>query len=165
MMAWVTDVPNSMDHRTVPLKFRYLVAMNGSLGIGGNLNNWTDGEMNDSKMMVAYYKSIRQTVQRGNLYRLIAPEDSSASATEHVARDGSQAVVFAFLQAQRFGSAYPTIYLQGLQADAKYRIKTIDDKLKDMPAVATGDALMHRGLTFHLAGDYDSTSITLERQP
>ena len=113
MMAWVTDVPNFEDHRTVPLKFRYLVAMNGSLGIGGNLNKWTEDEMKESSAMVTYYKSVRQTVQRGDLYRLIAPEDSSASANEHVARDGSQAVVFAFLQAQRFGMPFPTVRLQG----------------------------------------------------
>lgn len=165
MMAWVTDVPNFVDHRTVPLKFRYLVAMNGSLGIGGNLNKWTDDEMKESKELVAYYKSVRQSVQRGDLYRLIAPEDSSATATEHVARDGSQVVLFAFLQAQRYGSPFPTVRLQGLQPDAMYRIKTIDDKLKGLPEVLSGDALMHSGLTFQLTGDYDSSSVTLERQP
>ena len=165
MMAWVTDVPNFVDHRTVPLKFRYLVAMNGSLGIGGDLNKWTPEEMKESKDLVAYYKSIRQTVQRGDLYRLIAPEDSSPSAFEHVARDGSQAVVFAFLQAQRYGSPFPAVRLHGLQADARYRIRTIDDKLQGLPDVLSGNALMHNGLVFHLTGDYDSTSVTLERLP
>ena len=165
MMAWVTDVPNFADHRSVPLKFRYLVAMNGSLGIGGNLNHWTDDEMQQSKMFVAYYKTVRQSVQRGNLYRLMTPEEHSESANEYVARDGSQAVVFAFQHSQRFGTPYPTLRLQGLEASAHYRIKTIDDKLPDTPETLSGDALMHQGLNFHLTGDYDSTSITLERVP
>jgi alpha-galactosidase len=165
MMAWVTDVPNFLDNRTVPLKFRYLVAMNGSLGIGGNLNHWTDAEMQESKTLVAYYKSIRQTVQRGDLYRLMTPEENSASSTEYVSRDGSQAVVFAYLHSQRYGTPYPTLHLRGLQPDARYRIKTIDDKLKLSSETVSGDYLMHEGLTFNLTGDYDSTSITLERVP
>ncbi len=43
MMAWVTDVPN-MNGRSTPLKFRFLVAMMGSLGIGANLNHWSDAD-------------------------------------------------------------------------------------------------------------------------
>ena len=35
MSAWVTDVPN-MNGRSTPLKFRFLVAMQGALGIGAN---------------------------------------------------------------------------------------------------------------------------------
>jgi len=165
MMAWVTDVPNFLDRRVIPLKFRFLVAMNGSLGIGGNLNHWTEAEMSESRAMVAYYKSIRQTVQRGAFYRLMSPVDNSASATEHVAQDGSQAVIFAFLQAQRFGSPFPTVRLRGLQPDALYRIKSIDDKLESAPEVLSGDFLMHHGVNFNLVGDYDSSSIVLERQP
>ena len=29
----------------------------------------------------------------------------------------------------------------------------------------SGDALMHNGITFQLTGDYDSTSVTLVREP
>ena len=38
MMAWVTDVPSGIDHRVVPLKFRFLVAMSGSLGTGSEIS-------------------------------------------------------------------------------------------------------------------------------
>ena len=41
MSAWVTDVPN-MNGRSTPLAFRFLVAMQGALGIGANLNHWTE---------------------------------------------------------------------------------------------------------------------------
>src|SRR5207302_1704014 len=40
MSAWVTDVPN-MNGRSTPLQFRFLVAMQGALGIGANLNRWS----------------------------------------------------------------------------------------------------------------------------
>ncbi len=163
MMAWVTDVPNFLDHRTVPLKFRFMVAMNGSLGIGGNLNHWTDDEMKQSAELVKYYKSIRQTVQRGRLYRLMSPVNSSTSATEHVAQDGSQVVVFAFQQAQRFGSPFPPVRLQGLESDAKYRLKSNDGKLDSTAQVLSGSYLMNRGVDLKMDGDYDSTSFTLDR--
>ena len=165
MMAWVTDVPNFLDHRVTPLKFRFLVAMNGSLGIGGNLNHWTDAEMKQSTEMVTYYKSIRQTVQRGKFYRLMSPVDSAASATEHVSQDGHQAVVFAFLQAQRYGSPFPTVRLEGLDGDAQYKLKPLDDKLQGGTQVLSGGYLMHHGVDLKLEGDYDSTSFTLERMP
>ena len=163
MMAWVTDVPNAEDKRIVPLKFRFMVAMNGSLGLGGNLSKYSDADMQQSTAMVAYYKTIRETVQRGKFYRLMSPVGSATSATEHVSQDGKQAVVFAFQQAQRFGDPFPTVRLEGLVSDAKYKLTPIDDKIA--ATVLTGDALMHQGVDVSLEGDYDSTSFTLERMP
>ena len=92
---------------SVPLKFRFLVAMSGSLGVGGNLNKWTPEDMQAAAQFVAFYKRVRATVQRGALYRLIAPEGSEVSATEYVSTDGNQAVLFAFLHSQQFGTPFP----------------------------------------------------------
>ena len=44
MAAWVTDVPNFLDRRSIPLQFRFFSAMQGALGIGSNLNKWTAEE-------------------------------------------------------------------------------------------------------------------------
>ncbi|HEY2003455.1 MAG TPA: alpha-galactosidase, partial [Acidobacteriaceae bacterium] len=114
MVAWVTDAPN----RRTPLKFRFLVAMEGSLGIGANLNNFTPQDMAVSKDLVAFYKTIRPTVQQGLQYRLIAPSrpgaPSERAATEYVSGDGTQAVVFAYLHSQNFGDPYPLVRLAGL---------------------------------------------------
>ena len=161
MMAWVTDVPNFLDHRVTPLKFRFLVAMNGSLGLGANLNKYSEADMKESADMVRYYKSIRQTVQRGDLYRLIAPEESSQSAQQYVSRDGRQAVVFAFLRSQRFGSPFPALRLKGLEADARYKLQPMDSSVE--AGTFTGSYLMHHGVAPTLRGDYDSTSFVLER--
>ena len=73
MMAWVTDVPNGINKRSVPLKFRFMVAMSGSLGLGGNLNKYSPEDMQQAARYVAFYKRVRPAVQRGALYRLIAP--------------------------------------------------------------------------------------------
>ena len=52
-----------MNDRTTPLKYRFLVAMQGSLGIGANLSKWSGEDFKLASEMVAHYKSIRQTVR------------------------------------------------------------------------------------------------------
>jgi alpha-galactosidase len=164
-MAWVTDVPNGMNGRSVPLKFRFLVAMNGSLGLGVNLNKWTPEEMQQGTRYINYYKRVRRTVQRGALYRLMAPEGSEFSANEYVSSDGQQAVLFAFLHSQRFGTPFPTIFLRGLAEDAVYKVEAIDPGQVRALGNESGAYLMHHGVDLNLRGDYDSTSLVLEKMP
>ena len=115
MMAGGTDSPSWVNQRSVPLEYRFLVAMQGSLGIGAYLNKWTPGDLSKAKQMVAEYKAIRGIVQRGRLYRLVTPErDSCYSVTESVSRDRKQIVSFAFLHSSRELYPFPCIYLRGL---------------------------------------------------
>ena len=44
MTAWVTDCPNPLTSRTVPLRFRFHSAMAGVMGLGGDLLEWSDEE-------------------------------------------------------------------------------------------------------------------------
>jgi alpha-galactosidase len=162
MMAWVTDVPN-MNGRGTPLKFRFLVAMMGSLGIGANLNHWSDADFALATQMIGYDKEIRQTVQQGRLYRLASPAAGTFTANQYVSEDGHQAVLFAFLQAQQLLRPAPTVCLRGLDPDALYRVRTIDDKLADPRDTISGAALMNRGLNLRLVGDFDSTMLIFER--
>ena len=162
MMAWVTDVPN-FNGRSTPLQYRFLVAMMGSMGIGGNLNKWSDADVDLATRMVALYKSIRKTVQEGRLYRLFSPRSDAFSATEYVSEDGKQAVLFAFRTAQHFGYPAPVVRLSGLDERAVYRVKTTDNKLLDRLETASGAYLMSHGLNLRLGGDYDSTAIVFER--
>ena len=162
MMAWVTDVPN-MNGRSTPLKYRFLVAMMGALGIGANLNNWTQPDFELATKMVGYYKRIRETVQEGNLYRLASPREGEFTANQYVSADGRQAVLFAFLRSQQLNRSAPAIYFQGLDERATYRVTATDDKVADRPDVLGGAALMHRGLNLKLGGDFDSTLIILGR--
>jgi alpha-galactosidase len=162
MMAWVTDVPN-MNGRSTPLRYRFLVAMQGSLGIGGNLNHWSDKDGEVAAEMVAYYKKVRATVQEGDLHRLVSPTDGDAAVNEYVSRDGRQAVVFACRHSQQYMRALPTVRLRGLAPEAVYRVHRIDDRLVDRAETLSGAALMERGLTFNLRGDFDASSVRLER--
>lgn len=158
MSAWVTDVPN-MNHRSTPLQYRFLVAMEGALGIGGNLNKWTDEDFSFAKRMIALDKQIRSTVQTGNLYRLFSPRESDLTANEYVAADGKQAILFAFRHSQQFDRPVPTICLRGLKHDAEYTLTFLDGSNEKH----TGAYLMEHGLDLRLNGDYASTLVVMSR--
>jgi alpha-galactosidase len=162
MMDWVTDVPN-MNGRSTPLKFRFLVAMQGALGIGSNLNHWKDSDFKLAARMISTYKKIRGTVQQGKLYRLFSPREGSVTANQYVAEDGKQSVLFVFLQAQQFNRLVPPIFLRGLDPEALYTIEPMDDQLVEPQSTVSGSFLMNHGLDLKLGGDFDSTMIVLEK--
>ena len=166
MMAWVTDSPTGVNQRNLSLEYRFLSAMQGSLGIGANLNKWTPEDFAKAKQMIAEYKQIRETVQRGALYRLISPEhNSEQSVTETVSRDGRQAVTFAFLHSSQELYPFPRIFLRGLQPDAVYSVKPFAGRLaEDTPAQASGAYWMQHGIDVELRGDFQAAAFTLTRQ-
>ena len=161
MSAWVTDVPN-MNGRSTPLQYRFLVAMQGALGIGANLNKWTDQDAEFAARMIALYKRIRPTIQTGNLYRLLSPRIGDITANQYVSSDGKQTVLFVFRHAQQYGTEAPAIRLHGLNPKALYRLESVDGKLVNKAGLS-GAYLMSRGLNVNLRGDYDSTAVILER--
>jgi alpha-galactosidase len=163
MSAWVTDVPN-MNGRSVPLTFRFLTAMQGALGIGANLNRFTEQDTALAVKLIALYKRIRATVQMGDLYRLLSPRTSDVTANQYVSADGKQSVVFAFRHSQQYNTAAPTIYLRGLEENAIYRVEALDGKIQERQPALSGAYLMRVGLNVNLRGDYDSTAVILDRQ-
>jgi len=162
MSAWVTDVPN-MNGRSTSLAYRFLVAMQGALGIGANLNKFTDQDTALATNMIAAYKRIRATVQTGDLYRLLSPRTEDVTATEYVAADGRQAVLFAFRHSQQLREDAPAIRLRGLDPRAVYKVESINNKLADRQQQYSGAYLMSSGLNLNLRGDYDATAAILER--
>lgn len=165
MMAWVTDSPTWVNRRDLSLEYRFLSSMQGSLGIGANLNKWTPEDFAKAKQMVAQYKAIRETVQRGALYRLISPEhNSEQSVTESVSRDGRQAVTFAFLHSSQERYPFPRIFLRGLDPDATYKVNAFAGKLAEgSPAQASGAYWMQHGVDVDLSGDFQAAAFVLTR--
>jgi alpha-galactosidase len=162
MSAWVTDVPN-MNSRSTPLEYRFLVAMQGALGIGANLNRWTESDSALATRMIALYKRIRPTVQSGDLHRLLSPRESDVTANQYVSADGRQSAVFAFRHSQEYNTAAPTLYLQGLDEKAIYKLEATGNKLVEGQAQLSGAYLMRAGLNVNLRGDFDSTVVILDR--
>ena len=162
MSAWVTDIPN-MNGRSTPLQYRFLVAMQGALGIGANLNHWSEQDSALATKMIALYKSIRNTVQLGDLYRLLSPTISDVTANQYVSGDGKQAVLFAFRHSQEYSTPAPAILLRGLDEKAVYRLESPDGKLMDRQVPLSGAYLMHNGVHLNLRGDFDSTAVVFNR--
>jgi alpha-galactosidase len=166
MMAWVTDSPHWLNHRATTLTYRMLSSMQGSLGIGANLNHWTAEDFATAKRLIAAYHSAQRTIVRGELYRLISPRDGSEfSATETVSNDKSQAVVFAFTHSTQEGRGLPLQQLQGLDAEAEYKLTWIEGKARPgTPASASGAWWMRHGLRLDLRGDFQAAAFRLDRQ-
>jgi alpha-galactosidase len=164
MMAWVTDSPTWVNQRTLSLEYRFLSSMQGSLGIGANLNNWKPEDFSTAKKMVKQYKQIREIVQRGLLYRLISPQQGSEhSVTESVSNDQDSAVIFAFLHSSQMLYPFPRIYFRGLKPDTMYRIAALDGKLSaNTPEVASGSFWMQHGVDVELRGDFQAAAFTLK---
>lgn len=166
MMAWVTDVPN-INGRSTPLRYRYLVAMQGSLGIGGNLNKWSEADLTYSSKMVEIDKWIRKTVQEGAQYRLASPRGANGiSATSYVAQDGNQTCLFTLRDHQQFLRTLPALRFQGLDGSSRYRVRVVEGTFDQKTgAILSGDYLMQHGVVAELTGDYDGGLLVLERVP
>ena len=138
MMAWVTDSPGWTNNRATSLQYRFLSSMQGSLGVGANLDKWTDADFATATAMIRAYKQVRETVERGSLYRLISPRppasfantgtasqlttDAEHAATEYVSADRREAVLFAFTHSSQELYPFPTLHLQGLDPDRRYTL-------------------------------------------
>ena len=163
MSAWVTDVPN-MNQRSVSLAYRFLVAMQGALGVGSNLNKFTEQDTATATQMIAAYKRIRPTIQTGDLYRIASPRGGDITANQYVSSDGKQSVLFAFRHAQQYRADPPVIRLRGLDEKAVYKLEAVTNRLAGgQQAQYSGAYLMRNGLALSLRGDYDATAIILER--
>ena len=168
MMAWVTDSPHWLNNkRSTSLAYRLLSSMQGSLGIGANLDHWTAEDFATAKRLIAAYHSVQKTIVRGDLFRLISPSDASQfSATQTVSPDKNQSVVFAFANATQEQRGFPLLQLQGLDPAADYKLTWIEGKaLPGTPEVASGSWWMHHGIQLDLRGDFQAAAFHLDRQP
>jgi alpha-galactosidase len=151
MAAWVTDEQKG----AYSLDFRFHVSMCGALGVGGNLLEWSADDCAQAATHVARFKELRPLIVAGDLYRLASAHAGPVSAVAHVAKDKSAAVVLAFRTHRARIGPNPAIMVQGLEAEAIYRIEGQDMTL-------SGRALAERGLTLPLR-DFQSAVIALER--
>ncbi|MCJ8010438.1 alpha-galactosidase [Paenibacillus sp. KQZ6P-2] len=149
MTCWVTESPSGMNRRALSLQYRFHSAMMGALGVGANLNEWSEEQIEQSAEFIQLYKQIRPLVQYGKQYRLQALRKKGVTAVQYVNMSGEESVLFAFLQSQRLGEPLPRLRLQGLQQDKLYIID-------QLPGVWSGRALMNIGIELPLRGDFDS---------
>src|SRR5258708_24560608 len=59
MVNWVTDVPNHQTGRVAPLEFRFHVAMQGVLRVGGHIGHWPADDLDAARRLIGTYKQVR----------------------------------------------------------------------------------------------------------
>ncbi|MFG2882565.1 alpha-galactosidase [Streptomyces sp. NPDC048297] len=157
MSAWVTDVPNQLTGRSVPLRHRFHVAMAGVLGVGGDLARWTPEELAEGAELVARYKKVRHIVQHGTLHRLRGPGDDGPTAVQYTTTDRREVFVLVWQRAPRHATPRPALRLAGLDPAARYRDT-------DSGAVHHASVLTGYGIAPELPpGDWSSTLLHLIR--
>lgn len=155
MAAHVSVVPNHQVARITPLQTRGHVAMSANFGYELDMTALTDEEQGQVKEQVNFYKTIRQTIQYGDFYRIKSPFDSEECVWQFISADKDEVILGYFRRLQRANTGRKRLKLFNLEPDRLYQVG--EEKYY-------GDTLMHFGIelppTF---GDFTSQLIVLKK--
>ena len=153
LAAHVGSAYSKYTQRLIPIKFRFDVASMCRLGMEMVPAKLNDAEREYAKRAIAEYKTIRPIVQQGDLYRLISPYSDNRDFTSlmYVNEAKDKAILFAYRHLIWEAMSSPIIRLQGLKADAKYRIRevapeTVGKVVNLDGKVISGRVLMQEGI-------------------
>ncbi|MGN6367504.1 MAG: alpha-galactosidase [Phycisphaerae bacterium] len=153
-----------------PMKFTFDVAMSGTLGMDMDLSKLSPDELAFSKSAIADYKTFRDVIVTGDLYRLESPYSGDGDASSprtslmYVLPDASRAIFFAY---QTEDAKPAPIALQGLDPARHYTLHERDltpgtKSSFDMEGkTLDGATLMKTGITPPVQKKYDSAVIEL----
>ena len=166
MASHVSAVPNHQSGNVTPLKMRFDMAAAGRLGMELQPKNLTAQERALADRCIKSYKSFRDVVFTGDLYRLSSPYDTDYYSFMYVSEDKSKAVVFEFcLRYQNRATGGHLIKLQGLDPSRKYLVteQNVDSSCWWGNAQRfSGDFLMNGGFNPVLNGSNASAVFVLE---
>ena len=157
MGAHVSAVPNHQVGRVTPLQTRFIVAMSGNLGYEMDLAQISDEEKEAIKEQIAFYKSIREVIQKGSFYRLKNPQNGNEAAWNFVSED-KKTVIYCYFK----------ILAEPLRVNTPVRLKGLDEngiyKSKTSGICYGGDELMYAGIVSKpILEDFTSCVYVLEK--
>lgn len=161
MISWVTQ--EDWHGQKHPLEFKFDVSMCGVLGVGYDITKWNDKEKEIASEKIARYKEIRETVHKGDHYRLVSPYENNRSVLQFVNKPKSESIVFVYNLAEYPNNAIletkrpKSVKLRGLQPDASYQIEGVEGLYK-------GSQLMNIGIEFPLNGAFKSRIFKIVKQ-
>ena len=166
MASHVSAVPNHQSGNVTPLKMRFDMAAAGRLGMELQPKNLSSEERALADRCIKSYKSFRDVVFTGDLYRLSSPYDTDYYAFMYVSEDKSKAVVFEFcLRYQNRATGGHLLRLAGLDPSRKYLVteQNVDASCWwGNGERFTGDFLMNGGFNPVLNGSNASAVFVLE---
>jgi len=139
-------------NRNASIKFRTDVAMMCKLGFDIRLSDLSENETDFCREAVKTWNRLKPAVLEGDLYRLVSPYEGNHTASMYVAKDGRQAVVFAFDINPLYAEKTLPVRLQGLDPNATYLINEINlmqgqkSSLRADGQTFSGEYLMNVGL-------------------
>jgi alpha-galactosidase len=158
MSSWVTDSVGYFDTRPRSLRFRFVLAMAGVLGIGADIRAWSAAQREEAARWVALYKELRETIHHGEAHLIGDPADRSC-AVQYSAPDGTRTLVLAWnsstlIGVPRLPGRPDRLRLQGLDRAARY----VDEA---SGRSYSGAHLEYAGLPVAWTAEYDADVIVL----
>ncbi len=140
MGAHVSVAPNHQTGRNTPLSTRAAMAMSANFGYELDLTKCSEEEMREITEQISFYKTIRDTIQRGRFYRVKNPFLENHGAWNFISQDGREVVAFYFEVLCEPAPAIQILKLKGLDEKAYYQEL-------DTGEVYGGDELMYSGIS------------------
>ncbi|SEQ20081.1 alpha-galactosidase [Lentzea albida] len=149
MSSWVTDAPGVFDARPRSLKFRFVLAMAGVLGIGADVREWSPEDRAEAAGLIARYKEIRDVVHGGEAHLL------GEDAIQYCG-DGRVVVL-----AWNTGSLTGVPVVPGQSSRVKLRGLTAESYVDEQGQVYSAAHLTHVGLPFGWTATNDADVVVL----
>jgi alpha-galactosidase len=96
MCCHVADSPYGLTGRASTPLYRIRTAMAGNFGTEANLLEWEEKDLQLLKKEIRLYKSIRDIIYDGDLYRLESPYAGNRVSFMYVSKDKGNAVLFVY---------------------------------------------------------------------
>ncbi|WP_276895280.1 alpha-galactosidase [Hallella bergensis] len=157
-------------NRKASIKFRVDVAFSCKLGFDIDLKTLKEDELAYCKQAIREFNRLKPVIFSPNLYRLVSPYDTEHCAFMRVNDAKDHALLFAYDIHPRYKEIILPIRLQGLDAQARYRIKEImigpgqPSVLPSHEKVYTGDYLMKVGIRALTDQDMHSHIIEITKE-
>ena len=157
-------------NRRTSIKFRVDVAFQGKLGFDIGLKGLSDDDRTYCREAIKEYKRLKDVIWSPNLYRLVSPYEGQHCVLQRVSDDKSHSILFAYDIHPRYGEWILPTRLQGLDAEAKYKVKEIclmpgrQSWLSCNDKVYTGDFLMKVGVKLTSTNDLVSHIVEVTRE-
>ncbi len=155
------------DWSKLGIKYRTDVAMMGKMGYDIVVAQLNPKELEFSQNALKNYEKLKETIWKGDLFRLVNPFENKFASLQFVNKQQSKAVMFNYLTIDRYdvNSLLEPIKLQGLNPTKKYSVKEINifpgtKAAFDGEQIYSGDYLMNIGINPKL--NHQRSSVVIE---
>ena len=156
MGAHVSAVPNHQCMRTTPLRMRGDVALcGGSFGLELDVTSMSPEEKEEARAVICRAKQFRELVRLGTFSRLLSPFEGQLTAWQFASPDGKQILLCVYRVLSVPNTPPVRVRMTGLDPAAVYR----DEEGRRY----SGAALMYRGFSAAIPGDFGSLVVPLEK--